>query len=506
MRSEMTEADSAKPVETLQNDKFRTALAGLMLAIVLSSLDQNIVATASPRIAGDLGDVSQIPWIVTAFMLSATTTTPIYGKLSDMYGRRSLFMCSIGIFLAASALCSLANDMLQMVMFRAMQGAGAGGLITLSQSAIGDLVGPRERGRYQGLFSGAMAVSTVAGPLLGGLLLAMMSWRWIFLVSLPLGALALLFMMTALPAAPRPKHHRIDSPGVVFWVIGMSSAMVFLSTIGSTGSPSAAYLVATGVLAVVFISLFLRREWRAPEPILSLRLFKIPSFAIGVAAAGTMSFAMQAAMVFLPLYFQAVLGQSPTASGLMLLPQVAGMMVSATWGGRRSVRSGQFKRYLVIGVGLETVALALLVMCALMKAGSPPFLVALAILGLGTGLGMPNAVVIVQNAVPRKMLGTATGSMSFIRSLGGAVGVALSGCVMRLVLGSGSTVPGFEGLTVDRALRYFPGDADGSHQLAGALRFAIAASFAFGAAMMLAALLTCAALPARAPDEASHDG
>jgi MFS family permease len=189
----------------------------------------------------------------------------------------------------------------------------------------------------------------------------------------------------------------------------------------------------------------------------------------------------------------------------MLLPQVAGMIVSATWGGRHSVRSGQFKRYLVVGVGLETVALALLVMCALMKAGSPPFLVALAILGLGTGLGMPNAVVIVQNAVPRETLGTATGSMSFVRSLGGAVGVALSGCVMRFVLGSGSTMPGFEGLTVDRALRVFPGDAEGIHPMAEALRFAIASSFAFGAAMMLAALVTCAALPARVPGRASHD-
>jgi MFS family permease len=189
----------------------------------------------------------------------------------------------------------------------------------------------------------------------------------------------------------------------------------------------------------------------------------------------------------------------------MLLPQVAGMIVSATWGGRHSVRSGQFKRYLVIGVGLETVALALLVMCALMRAGSLPFLVALAILGLGTGLGMPNAVVIVQNAVPRETLGSATGSMSFVRSLGGAVGVALSGCVMRFVLGSGSTMPSFEGLTVDRALRVFPDDAGGIHPLAEALRSAIASSFAFGAAMMLAALLTCAALPARVPDKASHD-
>lgn len=478
MRREIVDVDPGRPIAALQKDRFRIALAGLVLAIVLSSLDQNIVATALPSIANDLGDVSQIPWIVTAFMLSATIATPIYGKLSDIYGRRGLFVCSIGIFLLASTLCSLAVDMPQLVIFRAAQGVGAGGLITLSQSAIGDLVGPRERGRYQGLFSGAMAASTVAGPLLGGLLLAMMSWRWIFLVSLPLGGAALMFLTMALPAASPRTRHRIDYAGVAFWIVGAASALLLLRAIGSGGPVSWPYLAVVAAVAVVSGRLFLRRERFAPEPILNLQLFRIPSFAIAVTAAGMMTFAMQGAMVFLPLYFQEVLGRSPAESGLMLLPQVAGMIVSSTWGGRNSVRNGKFKRYFVIGVGLETVALALLVLCAVMNAGPLPFLSALAILGLGTGLGMPNAIVIVQNAVSNATLGAATGSMAFVRQIGGAAGVALSGCVMRLA---------------------FSGEH--SRQLAETLRPAIAASFALGALMMFAALLTCAALPARTPVE-----
>lgn len=479
MRREMIADDRQQPAAALPAAQFRLALSGLILATVLSSLDTNIVATALPRIAGDLGDVSQIPWIVTAFMLSATITTPIYGKLSDMYGRRRLFICSVAIFLVASALCGLAGSMLQLVMFRAAQGAGAGGLITLSQSAIGDLVGPRQRGRYQGLFSGAMSVSTVVGPLLGGLLLATLSWRWIFLASLPLGVVALALIMTALPDAHQVRRHHIDVAGAVFWVIGVSSALLLVSAAGSPGPTSTLGVLGVAVVAVVFIGLFLRRERRAAEPILNLELFRIPSFAIAVAAAAMMTFAMQAAMVFLPLYFQSVLGQSPTVSGLMLLPQVAGMILSSTLGGRGSARTGAFKRYFVAGVVCEALALTLLILCALLDAGPLPFLVALAVLGLGTGLGMPNAIVIVQNAVPREVLGAATGSMSFVRSLGGAVGVALSGCVMRLVLGSG---------------------ADGAQQ-AEALRLAIAASFACGAVMMCAALLTCWMLPARGPDE-----
>ena len=479
--------------------RFRLALSGLLLAIVLSSLDQNIVATALPRIAGDLGDVSQIPWIVTAFMLSATIATPVCGKLSDMYGRRRLFAVSIGIFLAASVLCGLAANMPQLVMFRAAQGLGAGGLVTLSQSTIGDLVGPRQRGRYQGLFGGAMAVSQVVGPLLGGALLAIASWRWIFLASLPLGMVALVLLTTALPHGQKVRTHRIDIAGAVFWAIGAASSLLLLSAIGGAGPASPRELATIAASAVVFTGLFLRRERRASEPILSLQLFRIPSFAIGVSAAAMMTFAMQAAMVFLPLYFQAVLGQSPAVSGLMLLPQVAAMIVSSTFGGRRSARSGAFKRYFVFGVALEATALMLLVACALTDAGPLPFLVALAVLGLGTGLGMPNAIVIVQNAVPRHVLGSATGSMSFMRALGGALGVTLSGCAMRFALG-GANIPALDELLAGALAA--PEGAQHGEPLAAALRIAIASSFGCGAVMMAAALLTCMVLPARTTDEA----
>ncbi len=384
--------------------------------------------------------------------------------------------------------------MMQLVVFRAAQGAGAGGLVTLSQSAIGDLVGPRQRGRYQGLFSGAMSVSTVVGPLLGGLLLATLSWRWIFLASLPLGVLALVLILAALPDTHQVRRHRIDVAGVIFWVIGASSALLAISSVGSKAATSLAGLLGIAAVAVVFIGLFLLRERHAPEPILSLQLFRIPSFSIAIAAAAMMTFAMQAAMVFLPLYFQAVLGQSPAVSGLMLLPQVAGMIVSATAGGHRSARTGAFKRYFIVGVACEAVALMLLVLCALLNAGPAFFLVALAILGLGTGLGMPNAVVIVQNAVPRDLLGAATGAMSFMRSLGGAVGVALSGCVMRVALGSAVNLQSLDRLLV----------ASDHPQMSQALRLAISASFSCGALMMCAALFTCWILPAGAQDEPLH--
>ena len=360
--------------------------------------------------------------------------------------------------------------------------------MTLAQSALGDLVGPRQRGRYQGLFSSAMSVSTVVGPLLGGLLLAITSWRWIFLASLPIGILALVLIFAALPSGRGTREHRVDVASVIFWIVAAASGLLFLSTIGSTGGTSGLFLLATCATAVIFTGLFLRRELHAPEPILSLSLFRIPSFAVAVTAAALMTFAMHAATVFLPLYFQTVLGQRPEISGMMLLPQVSGMIVSATVGGRFSARTGEFKHYLLVGVSLEATALALLVLCALMNAGPGPFMIALLVLGLGTGLGMPNAIVIVQNAVPREMLGAATGTMSCLRSLGGAFGVALSGCVMQSWLGFGSSAPSLDHLTgVDQGLR----------SAVEALRIGIASSFGCGAVVMIAALLACTRLPAR---------
>jgi EmrB/QacA subfamily drug resistance transporter len=455
---------------------FRASFSGVVLAVIVSSLDQNIVAVALPRIASELGGISYISWIVTAFLLTATIAAPIYGKLSDIYGRRRMLTLSMSVFLGTTILCSLVNTMPQLIAARALQGFGAGGLVTLSQSTIGDLVGPRQRGRYQGYFSGAMAISTVLGPLLGGALIADFSWRGIFLVTLPVGAASLALTRFGLPKDFTSKSHHIDYQGVLILVIGTSAALALFNTLESGLLSMPFTSVGLGALAVACTALFLRQERRASEPLLGLTLFGNSSFVAGVIAAGMMTFAMQGAMVFLPLYFQEVQGMTPTHSGLMLIAQIAGLIFSSILGGQLSARTGQFKKFLIAGVAMEMTAIATLAILALARAGEIPFLAALGLLGLGTGLGMPNAVVIVQNSVPRASLGIATASMSFLRSLGGAFGVAISGCLMHFVFDS-----------IVRA----------NIHVADPLRPAIAASFALGATMMLLALITIVAkLPA----------
>jgi EmrB/QacA subfamily drug resistance transporter len=451
---------------------FRASFSGVVLAVIVSSLDQNIVAVALPRIARELGGLSYISWIVTAFLLTATIAAPIYGKLSDIYGRRRMLTVSMSVFLGTTVLCSLVNTIPQLIAARALQGLGAGGLVTLSQSTIGDLVGPRQRGRYQGYFSGAMGISTVLGPLLGGALIADFSWRGIFLVTIPVGIASLALIRWGLPKSFTSKPHRIDYSGVLLLVIATSAALSLFNTLESGLISRPLTSVGLAAVAIVCVTLFLRQERRAAEPLLGLSLFGNSTFVAGVIAAGMMTFAMQGAMVFLPLYFQDVQGMTPTHSGLMLVAQIAGLIFSSILGGQLSARSGQFKKFLIAGVAMEMAAIAALAILALARAGEIPFLAALGLLGLGTGLGMPNAVVIVQNSVPRASLGVATASMSFLRSLGGAFGVAISGCVMHFVF--------------DSVMRI------NSH-LVDPLRPAIAASFALGATMMLLALMTIVA-------------
>jgi EmrB/QacA subfamily drug resistance transporter len=445
-----------------------------MLAVVVSSLDQNIVAVALPHIASELGGVAYISWIVTAFLLTATISAPIYGKLSDIYGRRRLLTASMTLFLATTLVCSFARTMPQLVAARALQGLGAGGLVTLSQSAIGDLVGPGQRGRYQGYFSAALATSTVLGPLVGGALIADVSWRGIFLVTIPIGVASLVLLGSGLQKSYSSTSHRIDYAGTLLLALGTTAALLLFNSLDARVASIPWLGIGLGAVALICTVLFVRQERRASEPLLDLKLFANGSFVAAVIAAGMMTFAMQGAMVFLPLYFQQVQGMTPTHSGLMLIAQIAGMIVSSIVGGQLSARIGHFKHFLVAGVAMETLALASFTALALTRAGPLPFLAALGLLGLGTGLGMPNAVVIVQNSVPRASLGIATSSMSFLRSLGSACGVALSGCVMHYV---------FDAVQADSA-------AKTPIELTSALRPAIAASFALGTAMMLSALIT----------------
>lgn len=480
----------------------RIALAGLLLSMVMASLDQNIVAAALPRMASDLGGLGHLAWVVTAFMLASTISTPLYGRLSDIYGRRPLFVASIGIFLAASMLCGLARTMPQLIAFRALQGLGTGGLMTLSQTTIGDLVEPRQRARYQGLFTGAFAVSSVAGPVLGGLLTQALSWRWVFYVNLPVGLLALALLLVALRAAPQPPRsagRRIDYAGAALLAAGTALLLALLHLGGHALAWRSWGMAALVGGAAAALALFIAQERRAAEPLMELSLFRIRAFTVGVTTSAAMAFAMMGSLVFLPLYLQLVLGQSPAEAGLMLLPQVATMVLSAAVGGRLVSRSGRFQRFLCVGVALECAGLLLLAVCAFAGAPALVFGLALATLGLGMGVGMPNATVIVQNAVARTRLGAATSTMAFLRSLGGAVGVAVSGAVMAAVLQGrwpgGAAGPDAAGWAEGGLAALAALEPAARLAVVGAYRAAIGTSFAVGGCVMLLALRLAAALP-----------
>ncbi|MEY4412886.1 MAG: hypothetical protein RIQ53_179 [Pseudomonadota bacterium] len=485
-------------------------LAGLMLSMVLASLDQSIVNTALPRMASELGGLSHLSWVVTAFMLTSTIGTPIVGKLSDLYGRRRLLLAAIALFVAASALCGLAQSMGQLIGFRALQGIGAGGIMTLVQTVISDVVGARERVRYQGIFTGAFALSAVAGPLLGGGLTTALSWRWVFYVNLPLGLLALWLVWRALPRSGPVARHRIDVAGALLLSAAASLALL-LCSFGGSAFGWWSWTALGGVAAVaVLMALFIAQERRASEPLLSLALFRIRSFTVGSVTMGCMGFAMMSAMVFLPLYFQLVLGLDPAQAGYMMLPQIATMLLSSILGGKLSADSGRPKVFMATGIALEAASLSALAVLAHQGAAIPWFLAALALLGLGMGIAMPNATAIVQNAVPQAEMGVATASMSFIRSLGGALGVAVSGGVMASRLAEDmARHPQLDAQAI------LSGGMDAIQGLPAALlpvvhdafRDAITASFEIGGGVMAVALLVALTLrgTAFAPQAAQAD-
>ncbi|MBJ7552665.1 MDR family MFS transporter [Marinomonas ostreistagni] len=415
----------------------RPILAGLMLAMSLGSLDQSIVNTALPAMASDLGGLSHLSWVVTAFMLSSTVATPIFGKLSDMYGRRGLLLSCIALFMMMSFLCGFAQSITQLIIFRLFQGIGAGGVMTLCQTSISDVVSPKERIRYQGLFTGTFAMSAVAGPILGGVLTTALSWRWIFYINIPIGLIAICILWKSLPTLKAHKKHIIDISGATTMVFAASSILLLFS-LGGTLFPwqsSTTWILIT--IALTAIALFIHSEKNAAKPIMTLSLFRIRNFTIGSITTGCMGFAMMSAMVFLPLYFQLVLGLSAAQSGSMLLAQISAMLLTSIFGGQISSRLNRPKLFMIAGIALEALGLSIFAVLAYMQKDVYWFLIGLAILGLGMGIAMPHATVIVQNSAPKTSLGEATSTMSFIRSLGGALGVAVSGGVMTSTLHAG---------------------------------------------------------------------
>ena len=467
--------------------------------MLLAALDSSIVNTALPRMAASLGGLSHLSWVVTGFMLSSTITAPLYGKFSDIYGRRIGFEVSIGGFLLGSVLCGVAQNMNQLIIFRALQGLGAGGLFVLAQAMIGDVVTPRERPRYQGLFTGVFGLASVLGPLLGGIITQTLSWRWIFYVNLPIGAAALVMIWAGLrslgAAAPKAPAKPVDYLGALLLAGVTTTLLLLLAWGGVQFAWVSASTLALGLLTLLLFGLFLACEQRAADPLVRLGLFRNPVISRGCAVGGMVLFSMLGALVFMPLYFQLVFGMSPAESGAMILPQVACMLFSSVLGGQIVAKIGRYRPFLLAGLGLETLCLVGLAFFAYFSAPPSWFLVLMGLFGLGMGMGMPNLINAIQNAVPHGELGAATGVLVFTRSLGGAVGVAASGAIMALNLAhshAGAAI----GLLHAHGIHALTHLSIAQHMaIAGAYRGALTGSFTLCGAVMVVAFVLVLGLP-----------
>ena len=414
--------------------ELRIVYAGLMLVLALGALDQSIVATALPRIVSDLGGLTRLSWVVTSYVLASTSSMPLYGKLSDQYGRKPLLYAAIIIFLLGSVLSGLSQSMTQLIIFRAIQGLGAGGLLPLAQITIGDLVSVRERGKYQGLFASIFAGSSVAGPVLGGVITDLWSWHWIFFINLPLGAIALGMIAVALKRPHKSRGQRIDYAGAVLLTVATTCLLLVLSLGGSQYDWLSLEVLGFAVVTIVTAVLFVVRERVAPEPIIPLRRFRVPVFVIACIVLALTFMAMMGSGVFFPVFFQLVLGVAPSNSGLLSGPFMAGIVISSMVGGRLVARWGRYKQIQVFGLGVATIGFLALATGALMGGGIWTVEPALVALGLGLGLVTPNMPIAVQNAVLREDLGVSTAPLAFFRSLGGVIGVAGSGTIMAAFL------------------------------------------------------------------------
>jgi EmrB/QacA subfamily drug resistance transporter len=414
------------------------AFAAIVLAMLPAVLDQTILATALPTIAGDLGRLTDVSWIISAYVIAAAATTPVWGKLGDRHGRKRVLEASLVLFLAASAVCGAAQSITWLIVSRAVQGAAAGGLMTLAMAAVGDLVSPRERGRYQGYIAAAFAVATVAGPLLGGLLVQHASWRWVFYVNLPLGAAALagLRLTLAAPEAERA-NAPLDAAGAI--LLAGSTAALMLACIwgGDRYAWTSVEIVALVAAALLFAVALVARERRALDPIVPLDLLRTRPVAISSAALFLTTAALFSITVFVPLYLQATTGATPTQAGLLLVPMMLGITLSTNLAGRAISKTGRYKRYPIIGLGLMTIALGMLALVIAHPSRTSTG-VGLAVFGLGFGMVGQVLIVAVQNSVDRRRLGIAMATTTFFRGLGGAIGAAVLGAIFTARTGAGA--------------------------------------------------------------------
>jgi EmrB/QacA subfamily drug resistance transporter len=402
--------------------------SGIMLGLFLAAIDQTIVATALPTIVGDLGGLDHLSWVVTAYLLAETVATPLFGKFGDLYGRKRLFQAAIVIFVAGSLLSGVAQSMSQLIAFRAVQGVGAGGLIVLAMALIADVVSPRQRGRYQGYIGAVFGTASVAGPLLGGFLTDHLSWRWAFYVNLPLGILALVVTSAVLPRSIRLRRVRIDWLGTVL----LSTAIVCLVLLTTWGGVDYAWgsgtIVGLGVAAVVLGIAFVLVERRAPEPAIPLRLFRNRTFVVASAVSLVIGMAMFGAITYLPTFLQVANGASASNSGLLVVPIMLGLLVASITAGQIITRTGRYRRFPIIGMAVTAAGMFLL---STLGTGSSRWESGLYMALLGAGMGMVVQVLVLatQNEAPVADLGVATSTVTFFRTVGGSLGVALAGAI-----------------------------------------------------------------------------
>ncbi|WP_213452549.1 MDR family MFS transporter [Rhizomonospora bruguierae] len=428
----MTQTDQA-----VARPNIRVVLAGLMIAMMLAMLDNMIVSTALPRIVREFGGLDHFTWVVTAYVLGTSVSTPIWGKLGDLYGRKSVFLSSVALFLVGSALCGMSgtgllggahNGMAELIAFRALQGLAAGGLMVGVMAIVGDLVPPRERGKYQGLMAGIMSIAMVAGPLVGGFITDHLSWRWAFYINLPLGAVALAILVTRMHLPRYRTEHRIDWVGAGLLSVAITALVLITTWGGNQYAWRSAQIIGLAVLAAVTLVAFALVERRVPEPILPLNLFANRNFALISVIGFLLGFAMFGAMNFLPLFQQTVQGASATSSGLLLMPLMFGSLITSIVVGRTITRTGRYRAFPIIGGVMMAGGMAILTLLDVHTTRTQLGLYVI-LLGVGMGFLMQTSMLIAQNSVEQRDLGAASGAATFLRSIGGSFGVSLFGAV-----------------------------------------------------------------------------
>lgn len=405
------------------------AFSGLMLGMLLAALDQTIVATALPTIVGDLGGLNHLSWVVTAYLLTSTAVTPLYGKISDLFGRKLLFQIAIALFLVGSALAGLSQNMGELIAFRAIQGLGGGGLFAMVMAIIGDIVPPRERGKYQGLIGAVFAAASVLGPLVGGFFTDSLSWRWIFYVNLPIGIVALVVTSTVLKLPVYKMRHHIDFLGSALIAAAVTGILLITVWGGNTYPWVSSTIIGLGIASIVMLVGFVYVELHSEEPILPLRLFRNQIFSVSSVIGFLAGFILFGTIIFLPEYQQLVRGVSAIKSGLMLIPLTLGVVLASVGSGVVISKIGKYKMFPIVGTFIATIGLYWF---SYLKLDTPYTVQAMMMFVTGFGIGFSMQVIIlaVQNGVDYKDLGTATSAVSFFRTMGGAVGTSFFGSIL----------------------------------------------------------------------------